>query len=265
MARSIWAFCVCFCLLVSSVASASGAVGVSAIPLSLEPPGTRVERPISTPPELAPVTSRPVQPPRSAPPRSMVKLYVTTDGYLDLNIRARPGTGSRVLAVAPHRARLFAQTPPVKDDAGQEWYRVRYGDAMGYALGSLLSPRMPPEITPKPAPENWLLGPMTHDYQRLNNCAPTATMMALSYFGFEHTQADVSQALRPSVWDVSVGASEVVEYAREHGLRAEFRLGGTPELMRRLVANDIPVLGLHLLNAWEDIGHFSVLRGRIAS
>lgn len=257
------ALCICCLLLCTPVAQATSRLYVPVPPVSRDSDtqSAVVTQPSGPSPQLAAALKRPPDPGRRTVRRSPITLYVNTAGYVDLNLRAQPTTQSQVVLTAPYRARLRATAPPVRGADGRDWYRVRYQGTVAYALGSLLSRQVPEKIFAKPVPDNWLLGPMTHDYQRLNNCAPTATMMALSYFGWQHTQADVAYALRPSALDVSVTAAEVVRYVQEHGLHAVVRVGGTPGLMRRLVANNVPIIGLHLLNTWEDIGHFSVLRG----
>jgi hypothetical protein len=130
-------------------------------------------------------------------------------------------------------------------------------------------PTVTPEPTATPEPRvrlrtvgtSRLLGPMSHEYQRMNNCGPVAVLMTLSYFGHHIPQAEVAYDLRPSPADVAVGADEAAAYMEEFGLRAVVRVGGDPRLLRRLVANGIPVMTPHLLNDYEDIGHFTVVRG----
>ncbi len=213
------------------------------------PTATSTPTPTSTP---AP-TSTPT-------PRRVVTLYVSTPGFTGLNMRSRPSPEANILLTIPYRARVQATMPPVRGTDGQDWYQVRYRSSTGYSLGSLLSKRMP-EVAVKPAPTKWLLGPMAHDYQSYNNCAANTTMMTISYFGLQHTQYSVGELLRPNQSDVNVTPSEVMQFVKGQGLGAVVRLGGTPELVRRLVANDIPVMLEHLLDAGGDIGHYSVVRG----
>lgn len=129
------------------------------------------------------------------------------------------------------------------------------------------TPRPDPTSTPEArvevqqVPMRWVLGPMVHDYQRMNNCAPVSVQMTLSYFGIQRAQAAVAYDLRPSPEDVSVNAGETAAYMRSQGLHALVRLGGTPQMLRELLANNIPVMAPHLLNDHEDIGHFTVVRG----
>lgn len=118
-----------------------------------------------------------------------------------------------------------------------------------------------PEVSVRPTRNAVLLGPMTHDYQRMNNCGPVAVLMTLSYYGQQHAQSEVAYALRPSPDDVSVSSDEAARYVRDQGLHALVRLGGTPSLLRELLSNNIPVMTPHLLNTEEDIGHFTVIRG----
>lgn len=183
-------------------------------------------------------------------------------------------TLTRLLALLLVLAGLVTAAPALGQGAAPE----AGGGALlgGRALvGALPEPSPPrPANTPTPRPQPTatpaaeitlprvrVLGPMAHDYQKMNNCGPVATLMALSYYGDSLPQAKVAFDLRPNPRDVSVSAVEAAQYVRSRGLGAAFRLGGTPELIRRFVANGIPVMAPHLLNDHEDIGHFTVVRG----
>lgn len=108
-----------------------------------------------------------------------------------------------------------------------------------------------------------VLEPMSHAYQTWNNCAPVATMMALSYYGVQKSQAEVAQALRPNPKNFSVRADQVVAYVVGFGLRGRALLNGNVPLLQRFIAAGIPVLIEDQLSLapGEDYGHYRTLRG----
>lgn len=103
--------------------------------------------------------------------------------------------------------------------------------------------------------------------QTFNNCGPASLSMAMSYFGVNVTQDELREQMRPynnpagGVDDKSVFAPEFIEYAEKYGLQGIARPNGTPELLKKLIANDIPVVLRTWLHPDEDIGHFRVVRG----
>lgn len=128
--------------------------------------------------------------------------------------------------------------------------------------GATAVPEPPPPTTPPAAlPGDVLLSLPRHDYQTLNNCGPTTTMMALGMFGVEITQAEVADAMRPNKGDKNVDAAEIAAYLERYGLQARIMVGGDTQRVRRLVAAGIPVIVEQLLNAEEDIAHFRLVRG----
>ncbi len=129
----------------------------------------------------------------------------------------------------------------------------------------------PPTTTPparasggtKPLPPTAYLDPMTHEYQRLNNCAPVTIAMVLSYYGITTTQYDLAPILKGSNQDRNVRADEIADYLQSVGLGAWLRVNGDMELVRQLVANGIPVVVEQWLERPDDelTGHFRLVRG----
>ncbi len=122
-------------------------------------------------------------------------------------------------------------------------------------------PAAPPP--PPPIPQVKLLNPMSHAYQTWNNCAPVATMMALSYYGINKSQPEIAQALRPNPKNFSVRGEQVVKYVAGFDLRGRALLNGNVGLLQQLVAAGIPVLVEDQLgfNRDEDYGHYRTVRG----
>lgn len=110
-------------------------------------------------------------------------------------------------------------------------------------------------------PDEKILGPMTHDYQRWNNCGPVTAAMTLSYFAVKQTQQDAASWLKPNGDDKHVSGEEMIWYLEQFGLKGQIRVGGNIQLIEALLANDIPVIIYDLLNDKEDIGHYRVMRG----
>jgi len=105
---------------------------------------------------------------------------------------------------------------------------------------------------------------MNHEYQKLNNCGPVSLAAAASYFGAAITQFDAADAVKGSPEDKNVSPQEMVDYLHSLGLGAVYRVNGSQDLMKRLVANNIPVIVHQWLVRPHDgvlVGHYRVLRG----
>jgi tetratricopeptide (TPR) repeat protein len=92
------------------------------------------------------------------------------------------------------------------------------------------------------APPAARLDGLTLVYQDINRCSAAALATQLTYFedGIPYTEA--INALNPHNEDVAVRLDEMAAFARGRGLGAVDRLGGTPDLLKALVANGFPVL-----------------------
>lgn len=103
--------------------------------------------------------------------------------------------------------------------------------------------------------------------QTFNNCGPATLSMVMSYFGSTISQDTLREEMRPfnnpsgGVDDKSIFANEFLTYAQKYGFLALHRPNGDIELLKKLVANDIPVVVRTWLHPGEDIGHFRVVRG----
>jgi tetratricopeptide (TPR) repeat protein len=79
-------------------------------------------------------------------------------------------------------------------------------------------------------------------YQQVNRCSAAALTIQLSYFQWEGNYSDTIRALNPHIEDVAVRLDEMAAFARQQGLGAVDRTGGTVELLKALVAGGFPVL-----------------------
>jgi len=109
-----------------------------------------------------------------------------------------------------------------------------------------------------------------NDYQifeTFNNCGPASLSMALSYYGIHKTQAELGQELRPyqnpqgNNDDKDVTLSELANETEKLGLLAYYRPNGNITLLKKFIANGMPVIAETLLTKDDDIGHFRVVKG----
>lgn len=109
---------------------------------------------------------------------------------------------------------------------------------------------------------------LAHVYQSFNNCSSVALMVALSHWDIKDTQEAIAEATRP--WnnakgdndDKSVTLYELATYAEsEHSVAAYVRPNGTIELLKKFVANDIPVVARTLTYPDKDMVHYRTVRG----
>jgi tetratricopeptide (TPR) repeat protein len=132
-----------------------------------------------------------------------------------------------------------------------------------------LAPTSTASATPIPTisstlPAKVLLTPMSHEYQKLNNCGPVSLAMAADYYGLSITQFDAADVVKGSPQDRNVSPEEMVDYLHSLGLGAVFRVDGSRDLMRRLLAAGFPVIVHQWLVRPQDgvlVGHYRVLRG----
>jgi hypothetical protein len=101
----------------------------------------------------------------------------------------------------------------------------------------------PPTATPWPIPAAARMSGFTHVFQEWNNCGPATMVMALTHFGRVHSQRDTALVLRPNPEDRNVTPQEMAGFANtQEGLRGVARINGDLDLLKRLLANQIPVI-----------------------
>lgn len=87
------------------------------------------------------------------------------------------------------------------------------------------------------------MGGVSHVFQEWNNCGPATLVMALTHFGRVYSQRDTAAALRPNEEDRNVTPQEMAGFVNtQDGLRAVARINGDLDLLKRLLANDVPVI-----------------------
>ena len=97
-------------------------------------------------------------------------------------------------------------------------------------------------------------------------CGPTN--LALIYaWGWVGEEIDIEQVVKPRLEDLNVTPQEMITYIQEHTQQdAVLRLGGTVDLLKRLVAAGYPVLVergyVNLDEEWKGwMGHYGVVDG----
>ncbi len=101
-----------------------------------------------------------------------------------------------------------------------------------------------------------------HQQQTWNNCGPATITMALSFYGWQSDQAYAGARLKPNREDKNVSPRELADFVEaETFVKAIVRMGGTLDLLKRLVANGFPVIietGA-MFEAYDWIGHYRVV------
>jgi hypothetical protein len=101
-----------------------------------------------------------------------------------------------------------------------------------------------PTLTAIPLPPQVMLASPKYEKQDINNCGPATLSMMLHMYGWEGTQYDIADIVKPIKQDRNVNPEELRYYIlNEAGwLRAEYRVVGTLDTLKRLLAAGYPVL-----------------------
>jgi tetratricopeptide (TPR) repeat protein len=101
-----------------------------------------------------------------------------------------------------------------------------------------------PTPTPVPLPPQVFLTSPTYEKQDYNNCGPATLAMTLRMYGWEGDQYDVADIIKPIKQDRNVNPEELRYYVlNEAGwLKAEVRVAGDLNLLKRLLAANYPVI-----------------------
>lgn len=104
------------------------------------------------------------------------------------------------------------------------------------------------EITPTPTlppiPAQASIPSPAYEKQTPNNCGPATLSMALHIYGWEGNQTDISDLIKPVTGDRNVNPEELRYYVRTQAgwLNLEYRVGGSIETLKRLIAANYPVI-----------------------
>jgi len=130
-----------------------------------------------------------------------------------------------------------------------------------------------PTSTLEPLPAQAFLVSPRYEKQTPNNCGPAALSMMLHMYGWDGSQKDISDVIKPVNGDRNVNPEEMAFWVRNYAgwLRIEYRVGGDIETLKRLIAANYPVIveGTTSLNpgdtGWPDddlwAAHYLLLTG----
>lgn len=113
-------------------------------------------------------------------------------------------------------------------------------------------------------PARFQLTPLSYQPQTLNNCGPVTAMSVLSHFGVNVSQSRAAASLKDSGGDPQVSSLELYNYLGRYGLGGVIRYGGTPDLIRELVAAGLPVVVQQRLQSGSNTAHFRTVYGYTA-
>jgi hypothetical protein len=133
------------------------------------------------------------------------------------------------------------------------------------APSATTTPAPTPTAPSTPLPPSVRLTGVRYERQTWNNCGPANLSMALSFWGWQGSQRDTAEVLKPNPRDKNVMPYEMASYVEGHtGLRIVVRYGGTPDTLRRLLAAGFPVIiekGFEGTSFDGWMGHYQVLTG----
>ena len=150
----------------------------------------------------------------------------------------------------------------------------RFGGEVRATPRPTITPSPQPTLTPLPAvtlasqqdstkrPLSVRLDGFTHILQSWNNCGPANLAMALSYYGWSRGQINVAERVKPGREDKNVSPHELVSFVNEFTeVKALTRMGGDLELIKRLLAAEMPVIvetGF-MPEGYDWLGHYQTV------
>jgi tetratricopeptide (TPR) repeat protein len=98
--------------------------------------------------------------------------------------------------------------------------------------------------TSEPLPAQVSLPSPPYEQQTPNNCGPATLSMALHLYGWEGSQAQIAELIKPVLQDRNVNPEEMAYYVRTNAgwLNVQYRVAGDLNLLRRLLAARYPVI-----------------------
>ena len=101
-----------------------------------------------------------------------------------------------------------------------------------------------PLASPTPLPAEVDLPAPPYEKQDINNCGPASLSMYMHFYDWKGSQYDISNLLKPVRDDRNVNVDELAYYVRTQAgwLNIEYRVGGDLALLKKLLANGVPVM-----------------------
>ena len=126
------------------------------------------------------------------------------------------------------------------------------------AVAQVQQPTVTPTATFAPLPAQASITSPPYEKQTPNNCGPATLSMTLHLYGWEGSQKDISDLIKPVTGDRNVNPEELRYYVRTQAgwLNLEYRVGGNIETIKRLVAANYPVIveSVTALNPADALG-----------
>jgi len=95
-------------------------------------------------------------------------------------------------------------------------------------------------------PTSYQLTDLRHEAQGWNNCGPATVTSGLSYFDYADRQDRAAEWLKPNYEDKNVSPWQMADFVNDQvtelNVGAKVRYGGTRDLLKRLIANNFPVI-----------------------
>ena len=98
---------------------------------------------------------------------------------------------------------------------------------------------------PEPLPVSHILDGMGVVKQTFNNCGPANLTQTLNFLGYDITQEEVAEYLKPNSEDRNVSPWQIADYVNERtggSFKASAHSGGTLELLKQFIAAGYPVV-----------------------
>lgn len=120
---------------------------------------------------------------------------------------------------------------------------------------------------PKPIPSKMTLQSNYHVYETFNNCGPATLSMVLRYYDTKKSQKEIADIIRPYQHprgdndDKSISFSEFSDYIKQFDLVGVAKVNGDVNTLKKIIANNVPVVTHNWLNEKDTIGHFIIIKG----
>ncbi|HVN53940.1 MAG TPA: C39 family peptidase [Anaerolineaceae bacterium] len=101
-----------------------------------------------------------------------------------------------------------------------------------------------PALTPTPLPDQVRLEPPAYEKQTINNCGPATLALYLRMYGWEGSQKDIADMVKPFPEDRNVNVDELEYFVRTRvgWLTYQYRVGEKVETIKRFLAAGMPVM-----------------------
>jgi hypothetical protein len=130
------------------------------------------------------------------------------------------------------------------------------------------TPTPTPQPTPLPAAFRIENVPYIDQHYGYNNCAPANLSMEMTFWGWTGSREDVTNYVKPFLKDKNVMPYELVDFVNSQtNLRALTRYGGSPQMLKGLIAAGFPTIverGVYLRDLSGKVswmGHYQVVYG----